>query len=348
LEGLADRQQLIVSAFAVSWRRRDQIVDKVPEGVTTFQRAMPARPLHQAWRWSDHPSIERFIGHVDVVHGTNFVVAPTKRAARVVTVHDLTPVRFPELCDSSSLMYPALVRRALRDGAWVHTHSEYVAEEVVDVLGADPERVRWVHSGIPVMPEGDPSAARRFLPHGMSRFVLAIGTIEPRKDLPNLVRAFDAIADQHEGLALLLAGPAGWGSVEVSDVVERAHHRSRIVMTGWVDESTLAGLLRSASVLAYPSVYEGFGFPPLQAMAADVPVVATRAGSLPEVLGDAASLVPVGDSAALAEALSNVLESEDVRSQLVARGRENVERFSWSQCAAGLEQLYRSAVSTDS
>ena len=119
-------------------------------------------------------------------------------------------------------------------------------------------------------------------------------------------------------------------------------------MTGWVDESTLAGLLRSASVLAYPSVYEGFGFPPLQAMAADVPVVATRAGSLPEVLGDAASLVPVGDSAALAEALSNVLESEDVRSQLVARGRENVERFSWSQCAAGLEQLYRSAVSTDS
>jgi len=344
LEGLADCEQLIVSAFAVSWRRRHQIVDKVPEGVRVSQRAMPARPLHQAWRWSNHPSVERFVGRVDVVHGTNFVVAPTRRAARVVTVHDLTPVRFPELCDRSSLMYPALVRRALRGGAWVHTHSAYVAQEVVDVLGADPERVRWVHPGVPRMPEGDPSAARKFLPQGTSRYVLAIGTIEPRKGLPNLIRAFDAIADQHEGLALMLAGPAGWGAVEVNEAIDGAHHRSRVVLTGWVGEGTLAGLLRSASVLAYPSIYEGFGFPPLQAMGADVPVVATQAGSLPEVLGDAASLVPVGDPHALAEALSSVLDSDEVRSYLVARGRENFERFTWGRCAAGLEQVYRSAV----
>lgn len=343
LEGLAGRHDLSVTAFAVSWRRRHQIEDQVPPGVTVSQRAMPARPLHRAWQWSNHPSVERFIGRTDVVHGTNFVVAPTRWAARVVTVHDLTPVRFPELCDRSSLSYPALVRRALRDGAWVHTHSAYVAEEVVEVLGANPERVRWIHPGIPPMPPGDAGKARSFLPAGTSRYVLAIGTIEPRKDLPSLVRAFDTLAGQRDDLALILAGPPGWGSDELDRAVAMARHGPRIVQTGWVDADTLAGLLRSANVLAYPSVYEGFGFPPLQAMKAGIPVVATRAGSLPEVLRSAAALVPVGDPVALAEALASVIDSSDVHAELVAQGHKHVERYSWIRCAEEMDQMYRAA-----
>ncbi|MHB8219230.1 MAG: glycosyltransferase family 4 protein [Acidimicrobiales bacterium] len=343
LEGLAGRHDLSVAAFAVSWRRRHQIENQVPPGVTVAQRAMPARPLHHAWRWSNHPSIERFIGHADVVHGTNYVVAPTRRAARIVTVHDLTPVRFPELCDEASLSYPALVRRAVRGGAWVHTHSAYVADEVVEVFGADPDRVRRVHPGVPPMPPGDSGVARRFLPAGTSRYVLAIGTIEPRKDLPTLVRAFDELAGERDDLALVLAGPPGWGADKLDGATAVARHRSRIVLTGWVDVNTLSGLLHAATVLAYPSIYEGFGFPPLQAMTTGVPVVATRAGSLPEVLGNAAALVPVGDPVSLAESLARVLDSDDVRADMVARGHEHVARFSWSRCAEELDQMYRAA-----
>ena len=106
-----------------------------------MRTAMPARPLHLAWRHLEQPPVEWFVGRADVVHGTNFVVPPTRRAARVVTVHDLTTVRFPEMCDEPTLRFPALIRRAVAQGAWVHTPSQYVADEVVAELGVDKTRV---------------------------------------------------------------------------------------------------------------------------------------------------------------------------------------------------------------
>ena len=344
LAGLAARPGVRASAFAVSWRRRHAIDALIPEAVGVVRRPMPARPLHAAWRRAGVPPIEWFVGDLDVVHGTNFVVPPARRAARVVTVHDLTTVRFRELCDRSTLGYPELLRRAIGAGAWVHTPSAYVAAEVADLLGADPARVRPVHSGIPPLPPPDDEAPRRYLPLGASRFVLAIGTAEPRKDLPGLVSAFDMIAPDRPDLALVLAGPGGWGSDELSAALGAARSRDRVVRTGWVDESTLAGLLAGATVLAYPSVYEGFGFPPLQAMAAGTPVVATRAGALEEVLGTAARLVPVGDRDALAAALAAVVDSEGERRELVARGERRAREFGWDRCAEGLESLYREAV----
>ena len=192
LGGLGARPDVDVSAFAVSWRRRHRIAALVPPGVPTAQRAMPARPLHASWGRSSLPPVEWFIGRHDVVHGTNFVVPPTRRAGRVMTVHDLTVVLYPELCDPPTLAYPDLIRRAAREGAWVHTPSRFVADQVVAELGIDPERVRAVHHGIPPAPIG---ASRQpevpfTLPDGCHRYVLAVGTIEPRKDYPLLVSAF--------------------------------------------------------------------------------------------------------------------------------------------------------------
>ena len=343
LAGLACRADVAVSAFAVSWRRRRGIGRLVPPGVSVVDRPMPARPLHLAWRHAGVPPLEWFTGPADVVHGTNFVVPPARRAARVATVHDLTTVRFPELCDGPTLAYPRLVRRALAEGAWIHTPSAAVAAEVVDVLGASVDRVRAVHSGVPPLPPPDRAAAARYRPPGIDRYVLAVGTAEPRKDLPGLVRAFDELAGDRPDLGLVLCGPPGWGSEALDSALDSASHRRRIVVTGWVDDATLSGLLSQAAVLAYPSRYEGFGFPPLQAMAAGVPVVATRAGALPEVLGDAASLVAVGDAAALAGALSRVLDDDAARDDLVARGSERAASYTWDRCAAGLTALYRDA-----
>jgi glycosyltransferase involved in cell wall biosynthesis len=343
LEGLSGCPDAAPAAFAVSWRRRHAIVGRVPAGVEVVRRAMPARPLHAAWGRADMPPIEWFVGHADVVHGTNYVVPPTRTAARVVTVHDLTTVRFPELCNRATLAFPALVRRAVAAGAWVHTHSASVAAEVTELLGAPATRVRPVASGVPPLPPPDPGAPARFLPPAAGRYVLAVGTAEPRKDLPGLVRAFDALAASRPDLALVLAGQAGWGADELDRAVAAAAARGRIARTGWVDDATLAGLLTGAAVLAYPSVYEGFGYPPLQAMAAGVPVVATRDGSLEEVLGDAALLVPVRDADALAGALAQVLDSETTASDLVARGRAHAAGYTWERCAAGLMDLYRQA-----
>jgi len=331
----------------VSWRRRHLIEALLPAGVAVHQRPMPARPLHALWGRADVPPVEWFIGGADVVHGTNFVVPPTGHAAAVVSVHDLTPLHHPELCNAATLAYPGLIRRALGRGAWVHADSAFVAGEVVEAFGADPARVRVVAPGIPDLPPvtGAEIAGTlgRLLPAACGRYCLAVGTAEPRKDLPGLVRAFGEVAARHDDVALVLAGPPGWGEEALAAAVAASPARARIVRTGWVEEPDLAALLTRATVLAYPSLYEGFGFPPLQAMRAGVPVVASRAGSLPEVLGDGALMVDPGDHGGLVEALDSCLSDEALRAGLVAAGAAWSARFSWERCGAGLEELYRDA-----
>jgi len=358
LEGLGRRHDVAVSAFAVSWRRRQGIDALLPPGVGAARRPMPARPLHAAWARLEVPPVEWFVGDVDVVHGSNFVVPPTRRAARVVTVHDLTVSLYPELCDAPTLAYPRLIRRAVAHGAWVHTPSAYVAAEVVAELGVDPARVRAVHHGVPGLAGAPgvplPAAAMSTgavgirLPDGCGRYVVAIGTIEPRKDYPLLVRAFAPVAATHPDTALVIVGSDGWGSERFTEALASSPVRDRVVRPGYLDDPTLAAVLRGAALLAYPSRYEGFGLPPLQAMAAGVPVVATAAGAIPEVVGDGALLVDPGDADGLAERMAQVLDGGAEVDALVDRGRLRSLDFTWDACAAGLADLYRDAAADSS
>jgi glycosyltransferase involved in cell wall biosynthesis len=347
VSALAERPDVAISAFAVSWRRRQWVREALPAGVTASQRAMPARPLQWSWRRFGAPAAEWFVGPRDVVHGTNFVVPPTRRAGRVMTIHDLTALRFPEMCEGPTLRYPELIRRALRSGAFVHTPSAFVAGEVIEAFGADPDRVRAVHSGIPQhserRPIGGSAAAAELLPNGTDRFVLSLATAEPRKDLAGLVSAFDALADTRPDVALILAGPPGWGEAALFEAIVRSPFSDRIVRTGWISDAMVRTLLDAASVLAFPSRYEGFGFPPLEAMAHGVPVVASAAGAIPEVLGDGALLVAVEDTEALSGALAEVLDSASRAQALGEAGRRRAGEFSWSTCADGLAALYRDA-----
>jgi glycosyltransferase involved in cell wall biosynthesis len=361
LGALGAAGEVDVDAFAVTWRRRHRLPGLVPAGVDVRQRAMPARPLHLAWGHLPGPAVEWFVGRADAVHGTNFVVPPSRRAARVVTVHDLTTVRYPELCDRSTLGFPRMVRRAIADGAWVHTPSQFVADEVVAEFGADPGRVRVVYHGVSdpgairpdtPQPGTSPAAAPasngspRFeesLPPGTSRYILAIGTVEPRKDYPGLVRAFTAVAAAFPDVALVVAGADGWGARAFHDAVQGSPCRDRVVQLGYVSDDELARWLARAELLAFPSVYEGFGFPPVEAMAAGVPVVASAAGAVPEIVGDAAMLVPPRDVDALAGALMTVLGDAELRARLVDDGRCRAARFTWDACGSGLTALYADA-----
>jgi glycosyltransferase involved in cell wall biosynthesis len=342
LHALARRPDVDVHAYAVTWRGTRGLAGMVPSGVTVARRPMAARPLRSLWCRFDAPPIEWWTGPADVCHGTNFVVPPTRRAAAVATVHDLTPVRYPELSTRDTLQYPRLLRRALGRGAWVHTPSAFIAAEVVELLGAAAERVRAVHHGVPPVAIGDGRLGREVA--GSDRYVLALGTIEPRKDLPTLVRAFDSLAASDPALRLVVAGPDGWGIEAFGEVVARARHGSRVVRLGWVNGAVRSGLLAGAAAFAYPSLYEGFGFPPLEAMQVGVPVVATTAGALPEVLGDAARLVTPRDVDGLAAALADVLEDQAVRDDLVSRGRVRAASYSWDRCGEGLTAIYRDAM----
>ncbi|HEX6418820.1 MAG TPA: glycosyltransferase family 1 protein [Acidimicrobiales bacterium] len=337
---LAERDDLVLTAYAVTWRGRGRLADVVPPGVAVAGRPMPARPLHAVWRRADHPLVDRWIGRHDVVWGPNFVVPPT-RAGAVVTVHDLTPVHFPELAGRSTRTYPDLVRRALRRGARVVTPSEFVRGEVVEHFGADPGRVVAVHHGVRAAPAGDGDAGRGLA--GGGRYVLALGTVEPRKDLPTLVAAFARLAAADGDLRLVIAGPDGWGVDALAAAVAASAHPERIVRLGWVDEAQRAALLAGASAYAFPSRYEGFGLPAIEAMSAGVPVVATRAGALPEVCRDGADLVEVGDVDGLAAALRRAVGDAAHRAALIERGHKVAATYDWDVAAERVAAVLRGA-----
>jgi glycosyltransferase involved in cell wall biosynthesis len=170
-----------------------------------------------------------------------------------------------------------------------------------------------------------------------------VGTVEPRKDHVSLVRAFDAIAGNHPDLRLVIAGPDGWGAEQLTTAIEKSPYRDRIDRRGWVPDNERAALVGGALAFVFPSVYEGFGYPPLEAMAEGVPVVATSAGALPEVLGDAALLVAPGYPDALAGAITRLLDDGGLRERLIEAGRMRVARYSWTAFSRGLNDLYRRA-----
>jgi glycosyltransferase involved in cell wall biosynthesis len=218
-------------------------------------------------------------------------------------------------------------------------YSDAVGTDLQHLLPCPADRIVRIYPGIAATGDGDSAAGRARA--GADRYVLALGTVEPRKNLPRLVAAFDLEAERDLDLRLVVAGPDGWGTDAFAEAVRGARHGDRVVRLGYVDDSARADLLAGARALAYPSLDEGFGHPPWEAMRAGVPVVAARAGSLPEVLGDAALLVDPSSPTAIADALHAASTDDDTRARVVAAGRERVARYTWERATDDLVALYR-------
>ena len=315
--------------------RADPADPALPAG--TRRLPVPARIATAWWGRASWPRFDGPLRASAVVHGTNFV-APPRRRGVVLTIHDTTFVHRPDLCSPEVRAWTPAVRRALRRGAWVHTPSGYVADDVRATFGT--ERVRAVHHGVPSLPTIGPDEASA----DAAPYVLALGRLEPRKLHATLVEAFGAMAADDHDVRLVLAGPDGAARPAVDAAIAALDRpvRDRVEVVGWVDDARRASLLRSAAVLAYPSLDEGFGLPVLEAMAAGVPVVATDTGAVPEIAGDAAVLVgPTAE--ALAGGLDRALHDASLRARLVAEGTGRAALFSWDRAAAGLVDLYRAA-----
>ncbi len=331
---LATDSRFDLHAYAVSFRGGKRLESVVPHGVSTSVVPVPARLAHELWQRVDWPKVAGF----DVVHGPNFVVPPTRGAVEVVTIHDMTAWRWPDMVTADSRRYPHLVERALERGAFVHTASDYVAIEVQETYGLSADRVRRIYNGTIPARAADPSVGLRF--SDGHPYVLAVGTIEPRKDYPTLLHAFARVHSEFPDLRLVVAGNEGWGSGDFDIALRQTGLGDAVVVTGYVTDQQRHDLMAGAECFAYSSLYEGFGLPPLEAMSHGVPVVAAAAGAIPEVVGDAALLVPVGDSAAFADALTEAISNSETRVTLSARGTLRSAMFDWSTSTNELKAWY--------
>ncbi len=332
---LGDVDDVELAPYVLSFRTRpDPPTRRLP---------LPAAAAHRLWGRIDHPGVDRFLGDVDVVHGTNYVVPPSRRP-RLVSVYDVWFLLHPDLAAPAVGRAAAVLRRSVRSGAVIVASSHATADRTRELLGTD--RVEVVHLGPPT-PAPEPARRPSWATALEGRpFALALGTLERRKNLPALVASFGAAAGTVPDLALVLAGADGDDSPAVTAAVAALppHVQARVHRPGAIDAGAKSWLLGTAALLAYPSLDEGFGFPLLEAQQARLPVVATRAGSIPEVGGEGVELVPLGDADALADALVRVATDDGTRCRLITAGTANLDRFSWAGTAAATADLYRRAM----
>ena len=283
---------------------------------------------------------------VDLLHAPAHAMPASARVPSIVTVHDLSFFRMPEAFPAAKARYLQLaMRHAARRADALLAVSAFTKRELVALLGVPAERVHVVHNGVDphcrVLPADEVAAWRRAagLPE---RFLLALGTLQPRKNLSTLIEAYALLrARLPEAPDLVLAGAPGWGDSGLARRAEALGLGPHLHLPGFVPEADLPLLYNAASLLAFPSWYEGFGLPVLEAMACGTPCLVADAGSLPEVAGAAAPALPPGDPAAWARAMADLLATPERQAALRAAGLERAGEFSWARTAAGTAEVYR-------
>jgi len=333
----------VFTGFVSGLRRVDG--EALPPRFFYRRLPVPTRLLYQAWRHFEAPRVDRFLGEIDVYHATNYVTPPTRRAPCVVMFHDLAVLKHPEWCS------PRIARtfgRGLKGYAEraqiILTPSWATKDDTVELLGVDPGKIRAVHHAADETFRRIPRPQAAMILKGQhdieGPFFLFVGTLEPRKNLVVLLEAFAKMRGDlpHR---LVLVGGVGWNAEEILDSIDRLDLEDRVVLQGFVANRYLPLYYSSATALVFPSRYEGFGLPVLEAMRCECPVITADNSSLPEVAGDAALMVDASDVDGLAEAMRRVAHDEKLCEDLVARGCEQVKRFSWRKCAQETLAVYR-------
>lgn len=335
----------LLSLFYFDFLRRGSPVDATNARIRSV-RWCPGRIAQKAWSFAGWPPFDFYAGRADLYHFPNFVLPPLRHGRSVVTIHDVAFLRMPETVEERNLRYlkGRIVDTANRCDAIV-TVSEFSAAEIATLLNVDPGKIHAVYEGVaPAFRKQDQAVVEAAkLRFGITgSYVLFVGTVEPRKNIPFLIETFEKMTD-YRG-RIVIAGSPGWKCEPIFERMRTSSRAKDILCINYVTDEHLPALYAGADLFMFPSLYEGFGLPPLEAMACGTPVLASNAGSLPEVLGNAACIPDGFDSGKWAEAAMSAIGSAD----LSRKGIEHAAKFTWQETAARTWEIYRKVAGSHS
>lgn len=291
--------------------------------------------------------VESFIGPVRLYHATDFTLPPTLPNTRtLLTVHDLSFVRAPETST------PVLKRYLDRVVPWSVARADHVLadsqatkDDLIALYGTAPDKITVLLSGVEARFRPTPNPAIRAKYDLPDRYIFAIGTVQPRKNYGRLVEALARLGDEFEDVHLVIAGGKGWLDAPIYQAVQETGLSNRVHFIGFADDADIPALYSGAVLTAYPSLYEGFGFPILESMACGTPVLTANVSSMPEVAGDAAVMVNPYEVASIEDGLRRLLTDSTLRDTLKVRGLARASGFTWAKAARELRDIYTQLLS---
>lgn len=317
----------------------------VDEATTRACRWVPGRFVQKSWKSIHWPPYTWFAGHAEVYHFPNFIRPPLPTGASVVTIHDLAFLRYPETIEKKNLAFlTSQIEQTVERATAIITVSEFTAREAQELLHVPASKLHAIHSGLdPALKKPTPETIKalrsRFELH--RPYLLSVGTLEPRKNFAFLVDVFDHL-EKFNG-DLVIAGRRGWKFEPLLDRIARSPRRDRIRLIDSFSDSDLPALYGGAELFLLPSLYEGFGFPPLEAMACGTPTLVAPGGSLEEVCGGGAIVLPNQDTARWVSEITALLQAPGARDALRQRGADFVSRYSWHDTARKTWDVYQHA-----
>jgi glycosyltransferase involved in cell wall biosynthesis len=283
------------------------------------------------------PQLDRVVGGTDIFYLPHFNFASFSRnSKKIITVHDLSFLHYPEFFSfRKNFWHRALnLKKNLKSFDIIVAVSEHTKRDLIDLLNIPAEKIRVVYPGVSdkLMSEIEDSSLDmvRKKYNLNSDFILYLGTIEPRKNIIGLIEAYNLARQSGLEADLVLAGSWGWKTKSIKEKWQSSHYKNNIKFLSYVEEAEKPALYKLARLFVYPSFYEGFGFPPLEALYFSLPVISSNVSSLPEVLGDSALLINPNNSSEIAEAIKILWTDETYRQKLIAKGLERIRKFDWA------------------
>ncbi|MCQ9205354.1 MAG: glycosyltransferase family 4 protein [Omnitrophica bacterium] len=320
--------------------------------VKTKALRVPNRILTTCWEKFSFPSIELLLGKLDVFHIPychHFIPTSTEL---IVTIHDLIPLRFPQHFSKRSLDgYTRMHRKVLKKAKLIITDSQNSKNDIVELMGIDEKKIKVIMLGVDerFKQTGDKEKVSRYLSkyNINSKYILFVGGPSENKNVSGLLKGYKIFRENSsQNHKLVLVGKKSWGYSKIIEEAKDLGLERDIIVTGYVSDEDLVYIYNGADLLVHPSLYEGFGFPPLEAMACGVPVVASDVSSIPEVVGDAAILIDPYNTEDLAQVIIKVIDDSSLRQELTKKGLQRAKDFSWERCARETLAVYQQAANS--